>query len=334
MPDGTVYLHQGMAALFHVFRVAAGLDSLVLGETEILGQMRESLQIANEIGAVGKRLHNLVEHALLSGKRVRQQTRLGLGTLSVARAAVDLARKVRGDLSKSRVLLVGTGETGLLVARHLREHDPAQMTFTNRTFHRAEDAAKEFSGIAVPLDQLAAAVRNADLTIVSVTAKEPVLRPEHVKDVNFGQRGAMPLFIDLSVPRGIDPLLRQNGNILLQDLDDLCAVVDQHRVAREGEVESVERILVEEVHKFLALQTYARIQPVIHRMHSDFERIQEEMRAGGEVKTPEMEAFMQRLCRRLLAESLKSLKLGTREAFSPDQLEHSYRRYLEDLWTP
>lgn len=334
VPDEKVYAHQGMAALFHVFRVAAGLDSLVLGETEILGQMRDALRIAKSEGVLGRRLSGLVDQALLAGKRVRRETRLGEGTLSVARAAVDLAAKVFGDLSKIDVLIVGTGETGLLVARHLRARNPRGMVFTNRTAERAQAAAREFEARAIPMEALAEAVALADLTVVSVAAGEPVLKASHLRGVSFGQAGRIPLFLDLSVPRGIDPEIRQNRDVLVQDLDDLGAVVEQHRLDRQGEVEAVERILVEEVHKFLALQTYSRIQPVIQRMRMDFERVKEEMRASGEVASPEAEDLMNRLCRRLLAESLRSLKLGTREAFSPDQLEGRYRKYLEDLWTP
>ena len=330
LSENAIYTHRGVAALFHVFRVASGMDSMVFGESEILGQMKSAVDSARINGALGRRLGSLLDQALSAGKRVRETTALGKGTLSVARAAVELSRKVLGDLSSATVTIIGAGETGLLVARHLMDFAPEGLTFLNRTMERAEAAARQFDGCARPMDDLVAALKESDLVVVSAAAPEPIIKTAHVEEARVGLRDRMPLLVDLSVPPGIDPALRDHSDLLLQNLDDLEAVIAQHRSSRLQEVEAVERILVEEVHKYLALQTYSRLQPVIFRLQDEFANVQDEFRSEGLVQSNNDEALMDRLCRRLLQRALKSLKEGTRDAFSPDQLETQYREHFRD----
>ncbi|MAG58566.1 MAG: glutamyl-tRNA reductase [Planctomycetes bacterium] len=322
------YAYHGTDAVFHLFRVAAGLDSQVLGESEILGQIKDALGRAQDAAAVKSHLQPLVEQALAVGKRVRTETKVGEGTLSVARAAVELAAKVLGRLDRVDALVVGAGETGQLVAKHLRDVGARRIVFCNRTLERAEAAAREHGGEALPLDQLSKVISEVDLTVVSVDAPEPVVRLEHVDAARIRRRDRPPIVIDLSVPRGVDPALAAHAGMLVHGLDDLDAVVSRHHEERRSEVALAENILVEEVHKFLALQAYATLKPVVAGMRARFEEARDAVL--GEIDDRELVAALaDKLTKRLLNEALTQIKLGTREAFSQERLGETYRQYRE-----
>ena len=323
-----IYVHRGQAAVFHLFRVTAGLDSQVLGESQILGQVKDATGLARSVSVLGESLAPLVEQAVVVGKRVRSETRVGEGTLSVAKAAVELSEKVFGRLETVRALIVGAGETGRLVAKHLRDLGARELTFANRTLERAEEAAEKYGGTAVPLDRLTDALNEANLTVVSVDTAEPVVRLEHIDVPRLRRQDRPPMIIDLSMPRGIDPALSQIHELLIHDLDDLDQVVGRHHAERRSEIAHAERILVEEVHKFLALRVYAVLKPVVSGMRERFERVCEEVLAeidGG----PEAEKIGKKIMRRLLNEALVQIKEGTRASVSEQHLEGNYRRYLE-----
>lgn len=175
-----VYTFSGIEALFHIFRVAAGLESQVIGESQVLAQLREALQHARDAGSCGALLGGVLDHALAAGRRVRAETNIGDGTLSVARAAVDLAAKISGDLRSARVLVVGCGETGLLVGRCLKERQAGALRFVNRTLTGAQSAAHELGGTAHRLEELAVLLADCDVAIVAVEASQPVLSLIHI----------------------------------------------------------------------------------------------------------------------------------------------------------
>ena len=329
LPRDAVYVHRGQAAVFHLFRVTSGLDSQVLGESQILSQVKDATGAARSVDVLGEKLGPLVDQAVLVGKRVRTETRVGEGTLSVAKAAVELSEKVFGRLETVKTLIVGAGETGRLVARHLRDLGARDLTFANRTLERAEQAASEVGGEARGLDGIADLFNEADLTVVSVDAPEPVIRKEHVDVQRLRRHDRPPMLIDLSVPRGADPELSDVHELLVHDLDDLDQVVARHHAERRGEVARAERILVEEVHKFLALRVYAVLKPVVSGMRERFERACDEVleEVGCD---PESEKVARKLMRRLLNEALVQIKEGTRASVSEEGLEGTYRRYLED----
>lgn len=328
IPDDAVYAHRGVEAVFHMFRVAGGLDSQVLGESQILAQIKDAAAAAKEAGTLGPIVHSLIEHALTAGKRVRSETKVGEGTLSVAKAAVELAQKVLGSFARAKCLIVGAGETGLLVARHLRDGGCRDLVFTNRTFARAEAAAAEFGGTARPLESLGEYLSDMDLTIVSVDGSEPIVRTEHVDPARLRKHDRPPVLIDISIPRAIDPVLRSVDDLLVHDLDDLESIVSRHRREREAEVERAGHILVEETHKWFGLRTYAALKPVITGLVERFEGIRRDFLTQQGKSGPEWEHFSEKLMRRLLDEALGSLKEGARKTLSEDILERHYREWL------
>ena len=328
--DGAaVYAHKGTEAVFHLFRVAAGLDSQILGESQILAQMKMATDAAREAGTVGHALAPLLQQAFSLGKRVRRETRVGEGTLSVARAAVELGAKVCGALDEATALVVGAGETGVLVARNLVAAGVRDLRFANRTFSRAEKAASEFSGQAVRMEDLRAVLPEMDFVIVSVNAPAAVIGPEQIDDARMRKRDRSPVMIDISVPRAIDPVLEDHPNLLVHSLDDLDAIVARHHQERRAEVEGAERMLVGEVHKWLALRAYSALKPVIAGMRDHFQEVQDAVMAEQRVEDPRTLELMSRLTRRLLDAALVRMKEGARESYSEDFLDRRYRHYLE-----
>ena len=330
VPQGSVYVHRGQAALFHLFRVAAGLDSQVLGESQILSQFKAATDSARAAGSLGARIEPLLAQAQAVGKRVRTETRVGLGTLSIAKAAVELSQKVLGRLDSATALVIGAGETGGLVAQNLRDAHARQILFANRTLAHAEEAVRVHGGEVVPMERIADVLSDVNLTIVSVEAPEPVVCARHFDLARLRRQDRPPMLIDLSVPRGAHADVSEIPELLVLGLDDLDAVVARHHRERRGEVTHAERILVEEVHKHLALNAYATLKPVVAGMQERFERACEQVlvEAGG--VEPSVEQITRKLMRRLLNEALVQIKEGTREAFSEDDIKGSYRRYLEE----
>lgn len=329
VPESSLYLHRGVEAVFHVFRVAGGLDSQVLGESQILAQLKDASAAAREAGSLGPLLQSLLDHALGAGKRVRSDTRVGEGTLSVAKAAVDLARRVFGGFASVRALILGAGETGLLAARHLRDEGCRSLAFANRTRERAEEAARSLGGEARPIESLATWLADMDLTIVSVDGTEPLVRGAHLDPGRLRRHDRPPVMIDLSVPRAVDPDLKSHPNLLVHDLDDLESIVARHRHEREAEVELAGRILVEETHKWVTVRTYAAFKPAITGLVDRFEAIRRDVLKAHGVPGADLEEFSAKLMRRFLDEALGTLKEGARQALPEEQLGRRYRNWLE-----
>ncbi len=333
VPDEQIYAWKGVQALIHVFRVAAGLDSLVVGESEVLGQVRRGVEAAQEARALGPTLRPLLQQTLHVGKRVRSETEVGQGTLSVARVAVDVATQVFGRFDGCRALIVGAGETGILVARHLVDRGLKAPTFANRTPERACEAAAEFGGRGVGLEDLAAVATKADIVVTCLDGATTQMGPESFDARALGRRDRPLLAIDLSVPRAIDPSLAKLHNVLLYDLDDLQQVVHEHQRERTSAVESSSEILVAELHKFLALRAYASFSPAIAAMRERFEHVRDEVLdsvAGARSEKKDLQ-LAHELSRRLLDVALDHMKEGARATSSEEALDREYRRFLEEL---
>lgn len=333
LPVDHVYAWSGLEALIHVFRVAAGLDSVVVGESEILAQVKRGLEASRSVGVLGPTLEALLQAALRVGKRVRSETPVGQGTLSVARVAVDLAEHAFGRLDKCRGLIVGAGETGILVARHLVDRGLKQPTFANRTLERAREAAAEFGGHAIGLESIRSIAADADVLITCVEGTGVQIDFSAFDARILRKRDRPLLAIDLSVPRAIDPALAKLPNVLLYDLDDLQRVVHSHRRRRTDALGGTADILVSELHKFLALRAYASFSPAIAAMRERFERVREEVLdavAGARSDKKDIE-IAHELSRRLLDVALDQMKEGARATSSEEALDREYRRFLERL---
>ena len=263
--EGEVYVFQGLHAIIHLFRVVSGLDSLVLGETEVLAQVRDAFSRARKSGAVGKTLQALLTHAMQTGKRVRNETDLGQGTLSVARVGVELAQRVFGGFERCRGLVVGAGETGMLVARHLGSEGMRHISFANRTVERARDAAREFAGAAFSLNELDQAIRGSDVVVVCVDGGAGLVDGSCFDPRGLSRRDRPLLVVDLSVPRAVTPDVAEISNLLLYDLDALEPVIRRNRESRDAASRACADILTSEVHKFLSLRTYAAFHARDHR---------------------------------------------------------------------
>lgn len=269
------YRHQEGEAIRHLFRVAAGLDSMVLGESQILAQVKTSYQAGIDAGSVGKRLHALFKKALEVGKRVRTETRISENTVSIASTAVELAGRIFGPLDACHALVIGAGEMATLVATHLREKRIGHLVFTNRTLSRAQELAERFGGTAAPADDLPRLLAEADMIISSTGAPRPILGRESL-EAAMQARSWRPMFtIDIAVPRDIAPEAADLENLFLYDIDDLQGVVDENLDQRRVEAGKAETIIQSETSAFQLTVDAFTVVPLIRALRERAEEIRQ-----------------------------------------------------------
>ncbi len=262
----SLYHHYDRNAVRHLFRVASGLDSMMLGEAEILGQVREAYRIAYEHGATGPVLNRLFQGALEVGKRVRSETELGARPMSVASAGVKLAERIFGKLQERIALVLGAGLISEQVVSQLRDRNIARLFVMNRSRDRADHLAREFSGKVIAWDDRESALTLPDVIVSSVSAEEPVLK-RSVLEKAMTARGNRPLFVmDLGMPRNVDPDAADLYNFYLYNIDDLTQIVQQNRSARESEIPRAEVIVDEHVGKFLTWQASVNLIGIVEAL--------------------------------------------------------------------
>ena len=246
-----LYMSQNETAIRHLFRVACGLDSMVLGEPQILGQITDAYEAALSQGAAGTVLAALFRAAIHAGKRARTETRIGINPASISSVAAGLAQNLLGDLSQRQVLLIGAGEMGAVAVRALLKRGVSNIIVANRTFQNAEQLAHEWGGKAITFQQLPVALIEADIVITCTGAPHTILNREYIEPV-MAARSERPLFlIDIAVPRDVDPDVTGVPNVHLHDIDDLQGQADDNVKERELEIPRVEAIVDEEVSQFL-----------------------------------------------------------------------------------
>jgi glutamyl-tRNA reductase len=312
----SLYHHYDREAVRHLFQVAAGLDSMLLGEAEILGQVREAYRFAHEQGATGPVLNRLFQGALEVGKRVRTETELGTRPMSVASAGAKLAERIFGKLDEHKALVIGAGTISEQVVSHLRDRGIAQLHVMNRSRDRADELARQFGGKVIGWGEWHAALQSPDVVVSSVSTEEPVLRRDIVERAMEARRNRALFLMDLGVPRNIDPSVGELYNVYVYNTDDLSEIVQQNRNAREGEIPKAQGIVDEHVAKFLSWQASVELVGLVDalRMKIREERASfirsrtEAMKHLTETDRAHVEKLMDEMLEKLLLEPAERLR--------------------------
>lgn len=287
-----LYIHSGVDAVRHLFRLAAGLDSMVLGEDQVMVQLKSALAEAQAAGATGQRVNRLMHAALATGKLIRTRTEIARSHLSTVSVALDIARQELGSLAHLNVVLVGAGRIAELALKHLRGDAPRSVVLLNRTFERARDLAEQYGAQARPLDQIEQALGAADVVISCTASPDVVIDAAMVERALHDRLSAIAvpaapcphapqpghaklLLLDLAVPRDIDPLAANVPGALLFGIDDMRAICESNRAARESEVTAADHLVEEEVNKFMEWWATQEVVPTIRALRERAETIRQ-----------------------------------------------------------
>jgi glutamyl-tRNA reductase len=299
-----LYRHEGREAIHHLFRVAASLDSMVVGEPQILGQLKSAYASAKDCGALCGWLDGLMTRAFGVAKRVRTETGVGQMAVSVSYAAVELARKIFGSLANRTIMIVGAGKMSELAARHLRRSGAAHVFVTNRTHERAVEMAALFQGTPVEYSRFVTMLPEADIVITSSGAPDYILHKDEMQRVIAARRNKPMFLIDIAVPRNIEPAVNDVDNVYLYDIDDLQEVVNSNLRERMKEAERAESMVVEEVDRMMARLKVAEVTPTIVGLQEQLEQIRaaeiDKMRRKCGPLTPEMENAIEAMTRAII----------------------------------
>jgi glutamyl-tRNA reductase len=298
---------QDKETLLHLFRVASGVDSMVVGEQQILGQVREAYEVAVDCGAAGHVMAALFQRALHVGKRARWETEISRGAFSVGHCAVELAESVFGDLSGRRVLILGAGEMAKVTAAHLAEKGARAVFVANRNHERAQQLAQQLGGEAIGYESLGEFLKSVDILISSTSAPHHVLKREDMAAAMRARRAAPMLLIDIAVPRDIDPQVGKLDNVYLYDIDDLGAVVAADAAARQAEAQKVERIVQEEAEGFMRWLRSRAAVPALAALRESFERVMRQELAHHEKRLQRLSPHDRQLLERMIAAVVNKL---------------------------
>jgi glutamyl-tRNA reductase len=320
--DPYLYEFREKDAVRHIFRVASSLDSMVVGEAQILGQVKEAYATARAVGAVGGQLDQLFSRAFAVAKRVRSETAVGSSSVSIASVAVELAKKIFGTLQGKNVFIVGAGKMSELAARHLMAHGCATIFVANRTYERAIGLAQKFDGQAIKFEDLYSTCDRADIVITSTGAPHAVFRREHGEQFLARRKNRPMFFIDIAVPRDVSPEMGKLDGIFTYDIDDLQHAVTSHVADRRKEADRAEAIIASEVEKFEARISTLDVVPTIVSLQDHLETIRQaeidRVRSRMGQLTPEQEIAMEALTRgiinKVMHTPITTLKSAARES--------------------
>jgi glutamyl-tRNA reductase len=268
-----LYQHADAEAVRHLFRVACGLDSLVVGEPQVLGQVKDAYGAATEARTAGPLLNKLFHWSFAAGKRVRTETGIGEGAVSVSYAAVSLARKIFGDLKGRSVLVIGAGEMAKLTALHLKSQGVDRVTITSRTLAHATALAHTIGATTIPWERLQAAIGEADILVTATGATRPVLDRSHIEPAMRPRRNRPLFIIDIGVPRDVDPSAGALDEVFLYNIDDLQAVVRDNLSKRAAEISRAEVLVAREVEGFMAWHRSRGVVPTVVALRQRFDEI-------------------------------------------------------------
>jgi len=318
----------------HLFRVAAGLDSMIVGEPQIGGQVRSAFQTAMALGSLDPLLQQVFEQTMRVAKRVRTDTSLGEHAVSVPYAAVELAKKIFGDLRGLRVLLLGAGEMGELTAEHLHQQEVRQVFVANRSHERAQELAQRFKGHAIHFDKVEQHLAECDIVVASTAAPHYVIEVEHVERALHARRGRNLFLIDLSVPRNIDPAITRLDGAYLYNVDDLQNVADANMELRHEKAVEAEEIVMREVEAFRKRLISQDAVPTIVELQIRLEEIrvtemEKTLRKMGPISAEQrqaIETLTTQMINKILHYPILQLKDGSEEPQERESLRRTIRK--------
>ncbi|PIE57121.1 MAG: glutamyl-tRNA reductase [Desulfobulbus propionicus] len=324
-----VYCYRDGAAVEHLFLVASSLDSMIVGESQILGQLKKAYRFASGAGATGYILNKLLHRSFSVAKRVRTETGIGASAVSISSAAVELSRKIFGDLTGKKVLLIGAGEMAELAAEHLVGQGVSEVVVANRTLERAVKLARRFNGKAVALAEVKEQLALVDIIISSTGAAGLLLHKSDVQAVMRQRRNRRLFFIDIAVPRDLDPAINTLSNAYLYDIDDLSQVVEMNRSERDREAVKAHRIIDEEKLKFHHWLDIMELTPTIVELRAmadqvvqnELERTMGRLSGMDDKQRRSVEKMAAAIAGKLLHHPLKYLKQDNRCVSKNDRIK-------------
>lgn len=328
------YRHENLDAVSHLFRVAASLDSMVMGEPQILGQLKTSYRKAVETGTARVIINRLLHKSFSVAKRVRTETAIASSAVSISYAAVELAKKIFGELTGKSAMLVGAGEMAELAATHLLTSGIEKLFICNRTYARAQELAKTMKGEALFFEDMVERLKDVDIVISSTGSPTAIIRAKDIREVLKKRRNRAMFFIDIAVPRDIDPDVNALDNVYLYDIDDLKEVVEENMSARQGEAVKAQSIVEVEVEAFGTWMKSLALQPTITDLLGRADEVAgrelaKTLKRLGEVDEPTREALevlVRSVSRKLLHEPICFLKRRTREEGTAERFIDMTRR--------
>lgn len=315
------YYFRDQEAVRHLFRVASGLDSMIIGEFEILGQVKNSLEEAEKAGMVGHPLRTLMHQALSVGRLVREKTGISKNALSVSSVAVDLAAKAIGDLERCKALVIGTGEAGRLVAKALKERGVSRITATSRSYEKATAMATTLGGNSVDIGSLGHELTTCDIAISCTGAPHFILDLKTMENAMLARLNRPLVIIDIAVPRDVDPEVRRLNNIFLYYIDDFTHISDRNRKQRETEIQKAMEIIESEVKRFASRWQTMEVKPVIGSLVGKAEAIRQaqlkltlkKLRRLSIEERQSLEAMTKAIVQKILHDPIQHLKQDAHE---------------------
>lgn len=302
-----LYIYEDDQAVEHLFRVSCGLDSMVIGETQILGQIRNAFLFAQNEGVTGTWLNTVFKQAITLAKRAHAETSINENAVSVSYAAVELGKRIFGSFQGKKVLIIGAGKMSELTVKHLYANGAAEVMVANRTLSRAEELAKQFNGRAGTLDAAEQMLVEADIVISSTGSKEYVLTADDVKRAMSKRKSRSLFFIDIAVPRDLDPAISDVSNVFLYDIDDLQGIVESNLARRRKEAAKIEAFIADELEEYRHWLKMLGVTPMIRSLQSKAERIHQDTLQSLFNKLPELSEREEKLIRRLTKSMLNQM---------------------------
>ncbi|WP_067727262.1 glutamyl-tRNA reductase [Oceanobacillus damuensis] len=320
-------------AMEHLFRVSTGLDSMVLGETQILGQVKQAFLTSQEMQTTGTIFNELFKQAITFGKRAHKETEIGEHAVSISYAAVELAKKIFGDLQNKHVAILGAGKMGELAAKNLQGSGTTEITVINRTLKKAEELANKFNAKAQSMDNLLDVIQKADILISSTGSDSIVLTKEMLEPIQKNRKGKVLFLVDIAVPRDVDPQISNLDDVFLYDIDNLKNIVDDNLEARKAAAKQIEIMMEEEIVMFKEWMKTLGVVPVISALRKKALSIQAETMKSIERKMPDMTAREKKVISKhtksIINQLLKEPVTQAKELAGSEKAEESLQLFID-----